>query len=356
MTDADLDALLTLADFEAEAQHRLDEQARAYVGGGAGDEQTVAENLAAWRRWLIRARVFPGAVAGTEVELLGRARPHPVIVAPTAFAGLCHPEGEAGIARAAAATGTVMCLATLAGMSPARLAAAVPEVDRWFQLYVLRDRGMTQELIEQARDSGFAALVVTADRPVIGVRNTEARHAVRSSGPGPAPDLDRAIGSDTPADYGAMIDPAVRWEDLSVFAQAGLPIIVKGILTGEDARLARDHGAAAVVVSNHGGRQLDGVPAGADVLAEVVDAVGSELDVIVDGGIRRGTDVLKALALGARAVMIGRPTLWGLASGGSAGTQRVIEILLGELTTALTLAGVTSPAQLDRSFLARATR
>ena len=245
MFDPDLDALHSLADYEAVARARLDEGALAYIAGGAGDEITLADNLASWQRWAIRPRMFTGADPSTEVTLLGRRHPHPVIVAPTAFATTCHPEGETGLARAAAATGTLFCLATLAGTTPAELAQAVPAGDRWFQLYVLRDRGLTRELIERARDHGFQALVVTADRPVLGVRNRESRHAARTGvadvaagAPG------RAIGTARPADFGPMIDPSVRWEDLATFAEAGLPVIVKGILTAEDARLARDHGAA----------------------------------------------------------------------------------------------------------------
>jgi 4-hydroxymandelate oxidase len=349
------DALLSLADYERAAEQRLPERAWAYISGGAADEITMTDNVAAWQRWLIRPRMFTGATPDTAVELLGVRRPHPVVVAPTAFAGLCHPSAETGLARAATATGSVFCLATLAGTAPAELAEEVPEVRRWFQLYVLRDRGLTHELIQRARDHGFEALVVTADRPVIGVRNRETRHSVRFGVAGAtAPQLDRAIGSDSPTDFSQEIDPHVRWEDLATFADAGLPVIVKGILTAQDARLARDHGAAAVVVSNHGGRQLDTVPAGADALSEVADAVGSELDVLVDGGIRRGTDVLKALALGARAVMVGRPLLWGLGVDGPDGARRVLEILIAELETAMALAGVAGATAVARELVAPA--
>ena len=352
MSGPDPDALLSLADYERAAGERLSTRAWAYISGGAADELTRADNVTAWQRWLLRPRMFTGVTPSTEVELLGVRRPHPVIVAPTAFAGLCHPDAEPGLARAAAATGSVFCLATLAGTTPAALSAAVPEAPRWFQVYVLRDRGVTRELIGRAREHGFEALVVTADRPVIGVRNRETRHAVRAGSVRAAtPEIDAAIGSASPADYGEMIDPAVRWDDLASLAEAGLPVIVKGILTAQDARLARDHGAAGVVVSNHGGRQLDSVMAGADALPEIADAVGSEIDVIVDGGIRRGTDVLKALALGARAVMVGRPPLWGLGVEGTAGAQRVLEILIAELMTTLTLAGVADAGSVERELV-----
>jgi isopentenyl diphosphate isomerase/L-lactate dehydrogenase-like FMN-dependent dehydrogenase len=355
MSGPDLDDLFSLPDYERRAHERLDARADAYIAGGAADEHTLADNVAAWRRRLIRPRVFTGAVPSTTTRVLGRPRPHPVMIAPTAFATLCHPDGETGLARAAAATDTVYCLATLAGTSPAALAEAVPEADRWFQLYALRDRGLTRDLIGRAREHGYEALVVTADRAVPGVRDRELRHAVRFGVAGAtAPDLDRAIGSSAPADFSGMIDPQLRWDDLADFAGLGLPVLVKGILTAEDARLARDHGAAGVVVSNHGGRQLDTVLATADALPEIVAAVGDDLDVLVDGGIRRGTDVLKALALGARAVMIGRPSLWGLAAGGSDGARRVLEILVSELRTAMALTGVADVAALGPQHLAPA--
>jgi 4-hydroxymandelate oxidase len=248
-----------------------------------------------------------------------------------------------GIARAAAATSTIMCLATLASVSPAAVAAEVPGATRWFQLYVFSDRGASRELVAAASARGYEAVVVTVDRPVLGVRERELRAAVRES---------EALGNERPTDTSAVIDPRLRWSDIErLAADSPLPVLVKGLLTAEDARRAVEHGAAGVIVSNHGGRQLDTVLAGADALPEVVDAVGDQVDVLVDGGIRRGTDVVKGLALGARAVLIGRPALWGLAVDGAAGVQRVLEILLAELENALTLVGAPTIADLDRSFL-----
>lgn len=332
--------LYCLADYERAAETGLGDRARAYINGGATDEITRTDNLDAWRRLAIRPRMFTGvADPDPGVTLLGRRRPHPVLVAPTAFAALTHPDAELGVARAAAATATTICLSTLASTTPDALAAAVPDVSRWFQLYVFADRGATRELIARVERGGYEALVVTADRPVLGIRERELRYDVRGGiDPGPA-----------------QIDARVTWSDVAQFAQAtDLPVLVKGVLTAQDAERARDHGAAGVVVSNHGGRQLDTTLSGADALPEIVDAVGDELDVLVDGGIRRGTDVLKALALGARAVMVGRPVLWGLGVGGADGARRVLEILLAELTNALVLAGATSAEQLDRSFIAAA--
>jgi 4-hydroxymandelate oxidase len=347
MTAVQKTATHSVADYERAATERMSDDARNYIGGGAGDEITLRDNEAAWRRLALRPRAL-GAPNGadTGVELLGVRRPHPVLVAPTAFARLTHPEGEIGIARAAAATSTIMCLATLASVSPAAVAAEVPGATRWFQLYVFSDRGASRELVVAAAAHGYEAVVVTVDRPVLGVRERELRAAVRES---------EALGNERPTDSSAVIDPRLRWSDIEqLAADSPLPVLVKGLLTAEDARRAAAHGAAGVIVSNHGGRQLDTVLAGADALPEVVDAVGDQVEVLVDGGIRRGTDVVKALALGARAVLIGRPALWGLAVDGAAGVQRVLEIVLAELENALTLVGAPTIADLDRSFLAPA--
>jgi 4-hydroxymandelate oxidase len=337
----------TVADYERAATERMSDDALSYIGGGAGNEITLRDNEAAWRRLALRPRALGApAGAGTGVELLGVRRPHPVLIAPTAFARLTHPDGELGVARAAAATSTIMCLSTFASVSAAALAADVPDATRWFQLYVLADRGATRELVSAVAAHGYEALVVTVDRPVLGIRERELRAVVREA---------EALGHDRPIDTSAVIDPQLRWSDIEqLVADSPLPVLIKGVLTAEDAHLAAEHGAAGVIVSNHGGRQLDTVLAGADALPEVVDAVGDRLDVLVDGGIRRGTDVVKALALGARAVLIGRPTLWGLAVDGSAGVQRVLEILLAELENALTLVGAPRITDLDRSFLTAA--
>jgi isopentenyl diphosphate isomerase/L-lactate dehydrogenase-like FMN-dependent dehydrogenase len=342
--DDDEGRLVSLADYAQAAEAVLSPRARAYIQGGAGDETTLADNLAAWGRIALAPRMLTGAGrADPAVTVLGRRRPHPLIIAPTAFAALTHPEAETGIARAAAATGTTMCLSTLASTAPAALADAVPGVSRWYQLYVFADRGITRELVATAEANGYEALVVTADRPVLGVRERELRHDVRGGAP-----ADGAVNRDAPAYFSAAFDSALSWADVAELAsQTALPVIVKGILTPDDARLAAAHGAAGVVVSNHGGRQLDTVLSGADALPAVADAVGGEIDVLVDGGIRRGTDVVKALALGARAVMVGRPVLWGLAVAGAAGAQRVLTLLLDELANALVLTGAGAAENLN---------
>ncbi|MGI8506319.1 MAG: alpha-hydroxy acid oxidase [Solirubrobacteraceae bacterium] len=354
----DPDCLISLADYERAATEVLDAGTHSYLAGGATDETTLRDNIAAWGRLAIHPRVLVGVgQRDPGVELLGRRRPHPVLIAPTAFQRLAHVEGELATARAAAATGTTMCLSTLATTTPEALAAAVPEATRWFQLYVFSDRGVSRDLVQRAAAHGYEALVVTVDLPVYGIRERELRSRVRSSTAEQVASAAAtgATGEMTPAAFGALVDPDLTWADIERFvAESPLPVIIKGILTARDARLATEHGAAGVIVSNHGGRQLDTVLSGADALPAVVDAVGDRTDVLVDGGIRRGTDVLKALALGARAVLVGRPVVSGLALDGARGVQRVLEILLNEFDNALGLAGVPSASELDRSFVTSA--
>ena len=288
--------------------------------------------------------------------LLGRPRPHPLVIAPTAYHRLAHPDGEEATARGAAGADAVFCLSSLATAGPADVAAAVPDGERWFQLYVFRDRGVSRELLDAATENGYEAVVVTVDLPVLGIRERDIRSQYV------IPD---ALAAHNPAamggsrslsllQIGELIDPTLTWSDLEEFAaQCPLPMLVKGVLTPEDARLAAEHGAAGVVVSNHGGRQLDTVAAGADALPAIADAVGDRLDVLVDGGVRRGTDVLKALALGAQAVMVGRPVIWGLAVDGERGVRSVLELLLAEFDVSLALAGVPRAAALGPTCVER---
>jgi 4-hydroxymandelate oxidase len=339
--------LITLADYERAAAESLELGVQAYYFGGAADEITLDDNVAAWRRLAVHPRVLVGVgERDPGVTLLGRRREHPLVIAPMALHGLAEPvEGETATARAAAATDSVMCVSTFSTKEPAAVAEAVPEATRWFQLYVFNDRGVSRELVAQAEDSGYEALVVTVDLPVRGPRERERREPISA-------ELANAPATMTPAEFMALIDAELRWSDIEKFvAETSLPVVVKGILTPQDARLAAANGARGVVVSNHGGRQLDTTLSGADALPAVVDAVGEQIDVLVDGGIRRGTDVLKALALGARAVMVGRPVLWGLAVAGRDGAQRVLDILLSEFDVALALAGSPRAAELDRSFV-----
>jgi isopentenyl diphosphate isomerase/L-lactate dehydrogenase-like FMN-dependent dehydrogenase len=242
-----------------------------------------------------------------------------------------------------------MCLSTLATATPEDVAAT--GVARWYQLYVFRDRGLTRALVERARDAGFTALVVTVDTPVLGRRERDVRSGFHVSPDLEVPSLGR--GGVTPPQALELISPSLTWKDIEDFVgtAGGLPVLVKGVLTAEDARLACEHGGAGLVVSNHGGRQLDGVSATIDALPEVVEAVDGRIEVLLDGGIRRGADVVKALALGARAVLAGRAPLWGLVVDGEAGARRVLELLRAELELALQLVGCRSPAGLTRAHV-----
>jgi isopentenyl diphosphate isomerase/L-lactate dehydrogenase-like FMN-dependent dehydrogenase len=272
----------------------------------------------------------------------------PLAIAPVAFQRVAHPDGEVGMARAARAVGTAMCLSTLATSTAAEVAEAGSL--RWFQLYVFRDEGLTRDLVAQARDHGFTALVLTVDTPVVGRRERDYRTGFTI----PPEITITAFGSGglTPAEAFALMSASVTWRDVARFAEAaGLPVLVKGVVTGEDARLACEHGAAGVVVSNHGGRQLDGVAATIDALPEVAEAVEGRIEVLLDGGIRRGADVVKALALGARAVLAGRAPLWGLAVDGEAGARHVLELLRDEIALALRLVGCPSPAEVTRAHV-----
>jgi isopentenyl diphosphate isomerase/L-lactate dehydrogenase-like FMN-dependent dehydrogenase len=354
-----IDDLINVADFERVAAERLEAGVLGYFAGGAGDELTLRDNVAAWSRWRLRPRVLAGVgEVSTELALLGGPLSMPVLVAPVAYQRLVDPEGEVAMARAAAAAGTVMCLSTLATTRPSELAAAVPEGSRWFQLYCFRDAGLTRALTDEAVESGFEAIVVTVDAPPGGNRERDRRTGFRIPAGLGVPSVAAAMGVEravTIEETFALMDPTLGWADLEELAsECSLPVLVKGLLTAEDAELAVAHGAAGVVVSNHGGRQLDRALATGDALPEVVDAVAGRAAVLVDGGIRRGVDVATALAIGADAVMVGRPPLWGLAAAGADGAGAVLELLREELQLALALCGCASPADLDRGHVRRA--
>ncbi len=330
-----------------------------YFAGGACDEVTLGDNVAAWRRWRLRPRVLAGvSEARTSATVLGADVSMPVLVAPVAYQRLVDDEGEVGMARAAAAAGTVMCLSTLATARPSEVAAQAPGGRRWFQLYCFRDRGVTRALMDEAVEAGFEAVVVTVDAPRGGRRERDLRTGFSIPEGLGVPSVRAALGVDrevTIEETFALMDPSLGWRDLEAIAsECSLPLVVKGVLSAEDAALAVEHGAAGVVVSNHGGRQLDCVLAGADALPEVVEAVEGRAPILVDGGVRRGTDVAVALALGADAVMVGRPAVWGLAVAGARGAQRVLELLRDELELALALCGCSSPADLSRAHVQRA--
>jgi isopentenyl diphosphate isomerase/L-lactate dehydrogenase-like FMN-dependent dehydrogenase len=348
---------VNVRDYERLAEECLDPGAFGYFAGGAGDEWTMRENLAAFERWHLRPRVLVdvGSVT-TTTTVLDQEVSMPVLVAPTALQRLAHADGDAATARAAAAAKTVFCLSTVASASPAEISEAAPGGRHWFQLYWPRDRGFTQELLARVVDAGFDALMLTVDFPVAGRRERDIRTAFRLPADLPLPNVSEHLGTgDFHAALGQIVDPTLTWRDLEwLQSVCALPLIVKGVLTAEDALLALEHGADGIVVSNHGGRQLDGVPASLDALPEVVEAVGGRGEVLLDGGVRRGTDVAKALALGARAVLVGRAVVWGLAVAGEEGVRSVLELLRKEVALALTLLGCASPAEVVRAHVARA--
>jgi 4-hydroxymandelate oxidase len=351
--------LVNVADFERAAAEKLDTGVAGYFFGGAGDELTLRENVAAWSGWRLRPRALAGLGEwSTKAELLGDEVSMPVLVAPVAYQGLVDPQGEAAMARAAATAGTVMCLSTLATMRPRPVAEAAPGGRRWFQLYCFKDEGVTRALINEAVDCGYEAIVVTVDAPRGGNRERDRRTGFEIPAELGVPNVEAALGSGraiTIEETFELMEPALTWSYLEDLAsECRVPVLVKGVLTAEDAALAIEHGAAGIVVSNHGGRQLDRCLATADALTDAVDAVEGRTPVLVDGGIRRGVDVAIALALGADAVLVGRPALWGLAAGGEAGARGVLELLRAELELTLALCGCASPAELTRSHVQRA--
>ena len=350
---------INIDDYARLAEERLDPGVHGYFAGGAGDERTLRDNVAAYGRWQLRPRVLVDVdQVSASTNLLGTEISMPLLVAPVAFQRLVDPGGEVAMARAAAGAGTAMCLSTLATTRPREISAQCPAAPRWFQLYCFRDRAVTQALIDEAVESGFDAIVLTVDAPRAGRRERDFRTGFEIPAGVHAPAVAAAAGSEralTVQEVFALVDASLDWDDLAALVSGcGLPILVKGIQTAEDARLAVEHGAASIVVSNHGGRQLDGVAATVDILPEVVEAVAGACEVLVDGGIRRGTDVLTAVALGARAVLAGRAPLWGLAAGGEAGARHVLELLRAEIELGLALLGCRSPAELTREHVRRA--
>jgi 4-hydroxymandelate oxidase len=347
-------------DFEDEAREILPQLVYDYFAGGAGDEWTLRENRRAFERWVLRPRFL---VDCSNVDLrttvLGQQIDFPVMVAPTAFHRLAHPDGELATARGAASAGTLMVVSTISTATMEDVAAAAGG-PKWFQLYMHKDRGLTASLVKRASEHGYSAIVLTVDTPLLGRRLRDERNNFTLP-PGiglanlegvPLPD---EPGSNLFRYFADQLEIAMTWDDVRwVRSLSPLPVLLKGLLTAEDARLAVDAGVEGVVVSNHGGRQLDGAPASLDALPEIVQAAEGRAEIYMDGGIRRGTDVLKALGLGARAVLVGRPVLWGLAIDGEAGVVAVLSMLKAELALAMTLAGRRTVADIDRSLVAPA--
>ncbi len=350
--------LVNLADFEVLARQRISPMAWAYLCGAAGDELTLKWNREAFSRIRLRPRVLVDVSRlDTRVELFGQELPFPILLAAVAYHRLFHPEGEAATARGAGAAGATMIVSTAATTAIEDIAAAATR-PLWFQLYVQRDRGFTRALVERAQSAGCRALCLTVDTPVAGARDREAKaHFTLPSGI----HLPNLEGLPLPRDphrpregdiYSALLAPDVTWKDVEwLLSFAKVPVVMKGILDGDDADRAVKTGAAGLIVSNHGARNLDTAPPTIEALPHIIERVAGRVPVLVDGGIRRGTDVLKALALGARAVLIGRPYLFGLAVGGAEGVSRVVNILLNELQMAMALTGRPTIASLDRSVL-----
>ena len=348
---------LSIADYERIAEERLEPGPWAYLAGGSGDEWTLRENCAAFARWTFRPRVLCDvSEISTATTVLGTSLALPVVVAPVAYQQLYDKDGECATGRAAAAVGAGMAVSTFCTRSHEEIAAAAPGLVQWCQLYVFRDRGVTREHLAEAAAAGCSAVVLTVDTPRLAQRERDLRVGFEIPSDLPLPYARAAIGdaAQNPADQFALLDDSVSWRDLEwIASEAKVPVVLKGVVTAEDAEIAVEHGAAAVVVSNHGGRQLDGAPATLDALPEVADAIAGRVEVYLDGGIRRGTDVAKALALGARAVLAGRAPIFGLAAEGEDGVRHVLEILRDELTLALSLLGCTSPEELGRTHVQR---
>ncbi|MGO9319386.1 MAG: lactate 2-monooxygenase [Solirubrobacteraceae bacterium] len=359
---------VSASELEARARERLSPEAFGYVAGGAGSELTMAANLRAFERWQIVPRMLRDvSVRDLSTTVLGTAMAAPLLLAPVGVQSIVHPEGELAVGRAAAAYGLAPILSTAASHSIEDVAEAMGSSSRWYQLYWPRDRDLAASFVARAVDAGYEAIVVTLDTWLLGWRPRDLRSAYLPflKGEGVAnyfsdPVFRAALEKPPEEDPGPAIghwayqfaNPRVTWADLAwLREQTALPIVLKGIVHAEDARLALDAGVDGLIVSNHGGRQVDGSIGALDALPSVRDAVGEEFPVLFDSGIRTGADIFKALALGADAVCLGRPYVWGLGLDGQAGVEFVLRCLLAELDLTLALSGYTSIAQVDRSAL-----
>lgn len=337
----DAPRIITVDDYEPLAREVLPADVFDYYAGGAGDEWTLAENRRAFEDWVIRPRMLTGAwPADPSTSVLGNEIAFPVLVAPWAYQKRAHPDGELATARAAARAGTVMVVSSTAFEYLEDVAAA-SDGPKWWQLYVFTDRGLTVDMLHRVHAAGFGAVCLTVDFPDSGLRHRDTRSGFQIPIGLPSDELTYA--------------PDLTWDDLTWIREAApVPLLVKGLMTAEDARLAVGAGVDAIVVSNHGGRQLDSVHAPITVLPEIVEAVEGRVPVLVDGGFRRGADVFKALALGAAAVLVGRPSCWGLAAAGEDGVVDVLRILRAELENTMVLAGTRSLGDITEARVARA--
>ncbi len=353
---------LNLFEYETQAKNHLSQMAWDYYISGAGDEVTLRKNRAAFEDFQLRPRMLVDvSQRDLTTQILGKSQELPILIAPMAFQCLANPAGEIATAKAATEMGIIMVLSTMATKSIEEVAAVKQAGNQWFQLYVHRDRGLTKSLVERAYHSGFQALCLTVDAPLLGRRERDARNQfVLPPGMSLANfatwnDLkitQKAGESGLFAYFAEQLDPGLTWADVEwLRSLSPLPLVIKGILRDDDALRAVEHGANGIIVSNHGGRQLDGAIATINALGEIVTAVGGQAEVLMDGGIRRGTDILKALALGAKAVLVGRPILWGLAVAGSQGVQHIIELLRDELDLAMALTGCATLQDIHPSLI-----
>jgi len=354
------DVLVNVADYARAARRKLAKDVSDYYEGGALDEITLRENIASWEKLKLYYHVLAG-IGPREINttVLGQAISMPIVVAPTAFHKLACAEGEVAAAKAARAEKTLFILSSLSNTAMEQV-LAVAASPRWFQLYIYKDREITRALVQRAEAAGAEAIVLTVDAPGLGTRERDMRNqftlpeglSVENLAPLGKGNLPDVTGSGLAAYVRDNFKSDLGFDDLDwLCGCTGLPVVVKGVCRGDDARRATDHGAKALVVSNHGGRQLDTAPATCEVLPHVVDATGDRCEIYADGGIRRGSDVLKAVALGARAVMIGRPILWGLCVAGEQGATHVLEILRRELDEAMLLCGCTKLSDIDGLLL-----
>ena len=354
--------IVAVADYEAFARERMTPSAWAYLSGGAADELTLADNLAAFQRVRLLNRVLGDLSGGhTRLQLCGLDLEYPILLAPVAYQKLAHPDGELASVLGASAMGAAMVVSTQASVSLEDIAQAA-QTPLWFQLYIQPDREFTRELVQRAEAAGYRALVVTVDAPVNGMRNREQRsafalpagvEAVNLRGMRSLPPSVAQPGS-SPLFGSPLLASAPTWKDLEwLQSLTHLPVLVKGVMTPLDAVRAMEQGVAGIVVSNHGGRTLDGLPATLDVLPTIAQAVQGRVPLLLDGGVRRGTDVFKALALGASAVMVGRPYVHALATAGASGVAHVLHLLRTELEVAMALTGCTGVTDIDASLIWR---
>ncbi|XP_055939010.1 2-Hydroxyacid oxidase 1-like [Argiope bruennichi] len=355
---------ICVEDFEKHALATLPKYAADYYRSGADEEQTLKENREGFKRLRFRPRFLRDvSTRFLKTYVLGHSISFPVCIAPSAMHRMAHPDGEVATVKAAAAEGVPMVLSTVSTTSLEDVAKAAPESIRWLQLYIYKDRKVSRELIIRAEKAGYLAIVLTVDAPVFGHRWADTRNKF-SLPPhlklGNFSDVGMDKVTETDGSSGLtnyvsqLFDPSISWKDIKWLKEiTTLPILLKGILTAEDAKMAVEHGVAGIIVSNHGARQLDGVPATIEVLPEIVRAVAGRCEVYLDGGVRTGTDVLKSLALGAKAVFIGRPVLWGLAYDGEAGVRKVLQILRKEFDTAMALSGCTNLHDVKPSLVVR---